>query len=181
MSVLDPEYTGRVVDSAAEFEKEEEARRLKKAAAKKELSKKLSESSSSTESNSSNERGVSKLTKEDNSSDTDSSKDNAKQLLQGVNTSLSNNSDGEKPPSPFADALSSGITSGGNPAAIGGAFMMGLVKSIEHKQRMKKMGEARALMEEAKGEQQKGAIALRMGDAVSRAIGGAGRKRSINI
>lgn len=175
MSVLDPEYTGRVVDSAAEFEKEEEARRLKKAAAKKELSKKLSES------NSSNERGVSKLTKEDNSSDTDSSKDNAKQLLQGVNTSLSNNSDGEKPPSPFADALSSGITSGGNPAAIGGAFMMGLVKSIEHKQRMKKMGEARALMEEAKGEQQKGAIALRMGDAVSRAIGGAGRKRSINI
>ena len=38
-----------------------------------------------------------------------------------------------------------------------------------------------ARMEEAKGEQQKGQIAIRMGDAVSRALGSSGRKRSINI
>lgn len=174
MSVLDPEYTGKVVDNASQFEEEEEKRKMKKAAAKQELKKKLAGSSSS-------EKGISKLTKEDKPSDTSSSKDSAKALLQGVNTSLNNDGGGEKPPSPFGDALLTGISTGGNPAAIGGAFLMGAIKSIQYKQQQKLMGEARAKMEEAKGEQQKGQIALRMGDAVSRAIGGAARKRSINI
>ena len=109
------------------------------------------------------------------------SKENAKGLLSGVNTALQNDSDGGKPPSPFASALQTGISSGGNPAAIGGALMMGIVQSIQYKEQQRQMGKARARMEEAKGEQQKGQIAIRMGDAVSRALGSSGRKRSINI
>jgi hypothetical protein len=190
MGVLDPEYTGKVkkkVDSNLiydeELEREEEefykskdsglvkseedeaSKKLQKQAAKKQL-----ESSSKQDFNRENE----------NKPKSDS-KDSAKQLLSGVKTSLDNDSTGGPPPSPLMSGLEAGISSGGNPAAIGGAFLMGVVKSMQYKEQQKQMGEARAKMEEAKGEKEKGAIALRMGDAVSRALGSAGRKRSINI
>lgn len=173
MGVLDPEYSEKVVSGASAFEEEVEKKKKKKEydstqIRKRAAVKKLEESAKPL-----------KIT-EDKPKEDSSSNESAKGLIQGVKTSL-DSGDPDKPPSPFMSALETGISSGGNPAAIGGALMMGMVKSMQYKEQMKKMGQARAQMEEAKGEQQKGQIALRMGDAISRAIGGAGRKRSINI
>lgn len=171
MGILDPEYTGKVT-SVKDFEEEAESRKMKKEASKKQLQQSYSKLESNSKQN---------FNKENEDKPKGDAKDTAKGLLSAVNTNLQNDSDGGPPPSPFASALQSGITSGGNPAAIGGAFLMGVVKSMQYKEQQKLMGQARAKMEEAKGEKEKGAIALRMGDAVSRALGSSGRKRSINI
>lgn len=188
MSVLDPEYTGKVVDSAAEFEQE---------VARKKRQKEQQSSSSSLyteETQKELDKQVAKkqLTKgeenaqrlkitDDNKGNNSNSNQSAKSTLEAINTSTQGMDAGAPPPSPFGSALQAGITSGGNPAAIGGAFLMGIVQSAQHKEKERLMGQARAKMEEAKGEKAKGDIALKMGESVSRAIGGAGRKRSINI
>lgn len=189
MGVLDPEYTGRTLNTSDAFE--EEVAKKKKEKQKSEVVrhelpapdlKELAKGGAKQQLTKAAENSEKlKLNKEDKPENQNSGKDSAKALLEGVSTSTQGMESGGKPPNPMMSALNAGISSGGNPAAIGGALMMGLIQSSEHKMRERKMGYARAEMEKAKGEKAKGEIALRMGDAVSRAIGGSGRKRSINI
>lgn len=193
MGVLDSEYTGKPVDTMSAFEEEVAKKKKEKQQAAvvrhelpapdlKELEKDFAKGGAKQQLTKAAENSEKlKLNKDEKPNNNSSSTDSSKALLEGVNTGMQGMESGGKPPNPMASALSAGISSGGNPAAIGGALMIGLIQSSEHKMREYKMGLARAEMEKAKGEKAKGEIALKMGDAVSRAIGGSGRKRSINI
>lgn len=79
------------------------------------------------------------------------------------------------------DILAAGMQSGFNPYVMAGAAILGVAKSRAEKKRQRRMGEARADMERAEGEQKKSDIYGQMAKSIRGSLGGAQRKRSVNL
>ena len=79
------------------------------------------------------------------------------------------------------DLLAAGMQSGFNPYVMAGAAILGVAKSRAEKKRQRRMGEARADMERAEGEQKKSDIYGQMAKSIRGSLGGAQRKRSVNL
>lgn len=79
------------------------------------------------------------------------------------------------------DILAAGMQSGFNPYVMAGAAILGVGKARAEKKRQRKMGEARADQERAEGEQKKSDIYGQMAKSIRGSLGGAQRKRSVNL
>ena len=80
------------------------------------------------------------------------------------------------------DLLVSAMGEGGfNPYVMAGAAILGVAKSRAEKKRQQKMGAARAESERAMGEQKKSDIYGQMAKSSRGSLGGAQRKRSVQI
>ncbi len=79
------------------------------------------------------------------------------------------------------DILAAGMQSGFNPYVMAGAAILGVAKSRAEKKRQRRMGEARADQERAEGEQKKSDIYGQMAQSIRGSLGGAQRKRSVNL
>ena len=79
------------------------------------------------------------------------------------------------------DILAAGMQSGFNPYVMAGAAILGVAKSRAEKKRQRKMGEARAMSERAEGEQKKSDIYGQMAQSIRGSLGGAQRKRSVQL
>ena len=79
------------------------------------------------------------------------------------------------------DLLVGAMESGFNPYVMAGAAILGVAKSRAEKKRQRKMGAARAESERAMGEQKKSDIYGQMAKSIRGSLGGAQRKRSVNL
>jgi len=73
------------------------------------------------------------------------------------------------------------MASGFNPYVMGAAALMSAFKSRKEKKKTRMMGDARALGEKAAGEQKKSDIYGQMAQSIRGSLGGANRKRSVNL
>lgn len=81
----------------------------------------------------------------------------------------------------MGDAVKAGMASGFNPYVMAGAALMGAFKARKEKKKIRNMGQARALGEKAAGEQKKSDIYGQMAKSIRGSLGGANRKRSVNL
>jgi len=81
----------------------------------------------------------------------------------------------------MGDAVRAGMATKFNPYVMAGAAILGYAKSKAEQKRRKRMGEARAESERAKGEQKKSDIYGQMAKSIRGSLGGAQRKRSVNL
>lgn len=79
------------------------------------------------------------------------------------------------------DILAAGMQSGFNPYVMAGAAILGYAKSKAERKRQKAMGEARAEQARAEGEQKKSDIYGQMAASIRGSLGGAQRKRSVQL
>jgi hypothetical protein len=81
----------------------------------------------------------------------------------------------------MGDAVRAGMATKFNPYVMAGAAILGYAKSKAEQKRRKAMGEARAEVKRAEGEQKKSDIYGQMAKSIRGSLGGAQRKRSVNL
>lgn len=81
----------------------------------------------------------------------------------------------------MGDAVRAGMLTKFNPYVMAGAAILGYAKAKAEKERQKAMGEARAQKEISKGEQKKSDIYGQMAQSIRGSLGGAQRKRSVQL
>ena len=83
--------------------------------------------------------------------------------------------------SAMGNAVKAGMASGFNPYVMAGAVAIGALSAAAEKRKQKKLGEARAVAEQSKGEAKKGDIYGQMAKSIRGSLGGAQRKRTVNL
>ena len=78
-------------------------------------------------------------------------------------------------------AINAGVASGFNPMVMAAGAVMGFLGGKEKEKRARRMGEAKAKMKQAEGEYKKADIYGQMATSIRGALGGSGRKRSVNL
>ncbi len=107
--------------------------------------------------------------------------DNLKAAGKGIGAALTKGIADKTLGEGTGDLLAAGMQSGFNPYVMAGAAILGVAKSRAEKKRQRKMGEARAMSERAEGEQKKSDIYGQMAQSIRGSLGGAQRKRSVNL
>lgn len=78
-------------------------------------------------------------------------------------------------------AINAGIASGFNPYVMAAGAVMGFIGGREKEKQAIRMGKAKGKMEQAKGEYKKADIYGKMAESIRGSLGGAQRKRSVNL
>lgn len=78
-------------------------------------------------------------------------------------------------------AINAGISSGFNPYVMAAGAVMGFIGGKEKEKKIKKMAEAKGMMARAEGESKKADIYGQMAHSIRGSLGGAKRKRSVNL
>ena len=107
--------------------------------------------------------------------------DNLKSAGKGIGQALAKGVADKALGEGTGDLLAAGMGSGFNPYVMAGAAILGVAKARAEKKRQRKMGQARADMERAEGEQKKSDIYGQMAKSIRGSLGGAQRKRSVNL
>ena len=78
-------------------------------------------------------------------------------------------------------AINAGISSGFNPMVMAAGAVMGFIGGKEKEKRIKRMAKAKGMMKQAEGEYKKADIYGQMAASIRGSLGGAQRKRSVNL